>query len=106
MTINGDDAVDNENYEYWDETGTRNAGQDDILIAEGRLSGFKFTTHIIVESHHGGNIGIHNNIKAMNRVGGFSQTGSYLVDDPLNSIRLNFKAGARDGDTIELWRVF
>lgn len=102
--FNGDDAVDNQNYGYWDETGTKQSGEDELeLIDLDSLARIGGTVAIGAPGH--ARAGVDNQLILPNpaRINGYLQKGGWDEGETFAEINLTFNCGLTDGNTIDLW---
>jgi len=109
VQFNNDTAVDNGNYAYWDESGTKTTNEDSIQIIE--YSSFpRITGHISLGGieDKSGRAGLSNNLN-MGRPGQIStycQKGGWEKSEELESIQITVEGGLTTGDRIEVWESF
>lgn len=104
ITFNGDDAAANGNYDYWDETGTKQTNQDQIEVLD--YDGFAESSGSIVIRSSGTRIGLDNQLVPARAsiINGFCLKGGY-GNGGLSSVQVISTGGSTDGDQVRIRRV-
>lgn len=111
ININEDDDEGNEEYTWFDETGSKQEGQDEIVLVD-VSSRTEIGGHITVTTGKdvtdARQVGLDNSlaIARLSHTNGFAQKGSYEgFDDAFGSIQITSTIGLQDESTIEIWEA-
>ncbi len=101
MRFNGDGGSTG-NYTYWDETGTKQPDENEILIMSLTTGFARVGGEILVDTPLEGGICIHNATTPgrADRVYGFSQKGGYHSSEALNAIEIFVDSGNIQSETV------
>lgn len=106
--INGDDAGGNGNYAYWDETGTKQAGEDNILLMSASGGFYRVAGGLILSLADVSSAGIQNNLTPQ-RIGNtesITQYGGWEGSNTPTSVQIDFENGLAGGQTVEIWEWY
>jgi hypothetical protein len=107
LRFNGDGAG-NANYHWWDETGTKSSGVDQIELVSFTSSFRRVSGTVNIDNPEAKPVGVNNDLAPgqANGVDGFAQKGGRAVNEDLSSIELRASgANIDDISSISLYGV-